>query len=280
MRLAAIDLGGTAVKGAHLCDGKIIRRHRAPTVCVDRQTVLDSVCTVIDACKPFDGIAVSSAGDIDPYRGVCTYATDNLPGFTGLDIRAYLSARYGVPVSVINDGHAALLGEATARTHNEPTVMLTLGTGVGGAYYDGKAVVFGDDFTFGRFGHLPLVENGLKCTCGKRGCIEAYISGSAVVRAASAIDLTPAELFVSDRPQAVAAVETFCRDLAAALETIHAQAPFALCIIGGGVARSAAQWLPVLKKYTTRRVEAATLGDDAGLLGAAAWFREAVCGTM
>ena len=41
MRLAAIDLGGTAVKGAHLCDGKIIRRHRAPTVCVDRQTILD-----------------------------------------------------------------------------------------------------------------------------------------------------------------------------------------------------------------------------------------------
>lgn len=279
MRLAAVDLGGTAIKGARLEDGGPAARAVAPTDARDREAILASLYAVIERLRPFDGIALSSAGDIDPYRGVCTYATDNLPGFTGLALKAALETRYGVRAEVINDGQAALLGEAAAGRLNRPTAMLTLGTGVGGAFYDGEDIVFGEDFTFGRFGHLTLYKGGRPCGCGKKGCIEAYVSGSAVKREAEKLGLAPGELFASDTPAARAAVADFCVCLAAALDTVYAAAPYERMLIGGGVARSARLWLPILEKYTRRKVAAANLGDDAGLSGAAEWFRRRVLWT-
>ncbi len=274
MKIAAVDLGGTAVKGACLHDGNVLRRASAPTVATSRETVLRSLREVIDKLLPADAVALSSAGDIDPYRGVCTYATDNLPAFTGFALKRYLEETYGLPAEVINDGHAALLGEAAARALSQPTVMLTLGTGVGGAYFDGQQIVFGSDFRFGRFGHLPLYENGLPCNCGRQGCIETYVSGSALKRNAARLGLTVEQLFAADTGAAAAEVDRFCCDLAAALERVHEVAPYTLCILGGGVTRSSERWLPVLRKYTSRAVTTAVLGEDAGLQGAAQWWRE------
>lgn len=273
MKIAAVDLGGTTVKGARLRNGAIERRASAPTVAKSRETALQSLREVIDKLLPADAIALSSAGDIDPYRGVCTYATDNLPGFTGLDLKQHIEHTFGLPAAVINDGQAALLGEVTARASTVPVAMLTLGTGVGGAYYDGAQIVFGEDFTFGRFGHLPLHAGGLPCNCGRAGCIEAYVSGSAIARTASRWGLTAGELFAAQTVDAARAADAYCRDLAEALERVHAVAPYQLCILGGGVTRSAKLWMPVLEKYTARAVTVAMLGEDAGIFGAAQWLQ-------
>ena len=74
-------------------------------------------------------------------------------------------------------------------------VMLTLGSGVGGGYYANGEIVSNKENDYGRFGHICLEENGRECTCGKRGCIEMYLSGRAIHRDADKMGIDGADIF-------------------------------------------------------------------------------------
>ena len=126
------------------------------------------------------GIAISSAGQINPYEGEVIFATDNIPNYTGMNPVNMLSSAYQIPVAIENDVNCFLLGEQVIRNLNGNVLALTLGTGIGGAILSNDRLVRGDTYSAGEIGHIQLVKNGLKCTCGNYGCYEQYASTNAL----------------------------------------------------------------------------------------------------
>ena len=112
-RIAALDIGGTKIK-ACLFEGEV------PTQTVEGDTlarkggapaVLERAAALLRPLLPFDFIGVSTAGQVDPGTGVIRYANENLPGYTGMDVKGFFEARFHVPAVILNDVCAAALGE-------------------------------------------------------------------------------------------------------------------------------------------------------------------------
>ena len=144
MKLIGVDIGGTGIKSALIscsrpADGstyKIAHRSSVPTEAkYGREHIVENICKAVDNYRARTDcavIGVGSAGDIDDATGKVTYATSALPGFTGLDLRGALKARFGGRVVVINDASAALIGEVyVGGSTGKRPMMLTLGTGLG-----------------------------------------------------------------------------------------------------------------------------------------------------
>ena len=187
MLIGAIDLGGTHIKyGIYDHNGEEILLQQTPTEAkrggkyiVDKLT---SISHELMGKENISGIAISSAGQIDANRGEVIFATDNIPHFTGFNLKKVISESTGLKVSVENDVNCAALGEhwkGVAKQSNH-FFCLTLGTGIGGAVFlDGK-LYHGANFGAGEIGHMTLFPNGKMCTCGSKGCFEQYASSSAL----------------------------------------------------------------------------------------------------
>ncbi len=280
-----IDLGATNVKGALVGNGVILKTVKTPTDhSCGREGIVRSLKCTLDAliCENADSVAVASAGDIDEKSGVCTYATGNLEGFTGFDFPAFAAEHYRLPCTAINDAFAALLGEmkyGAGRVYQKSrVVMLTLGSGVGGAYWANGKLVSNENNLYARFGHIILHENGFECTCGKRGCAEQYLSGRALNRLAGTYGIGNEEIFPRFRAGDKAAkevVEVYARELDSALDLIDKISPFDVCILGGGVAE--AMDFDDFGARVKKKIIPAQLGNTAGLMGAYAHAEERLC---
>lgn len=190
MQFIVIDIGGTNIKyGVATYDYKtdtkaLLWVKKTPTEAKKGGTVL--IATIKEIVNhliqqdDYDGIAISSAGQIDPYKGSVIYATEGIPNYTGIEVKEMLEATFNIPVTVENDVNSAALGEVWCHDHNEDFIALTLGTGIGGAIiHDGK-ILHGHGFSAGEFGHMALVYDGIACNCGQKGCFERYASSSAL----------------------------------------------------------------------------------------------------
>ena len=236
----------------------------------------------------FCGIVDSSAGRVLSTNAKYEDAPD-------LDLVAWCELEIGVPLFIENDARLALLGErhAGAAQGFDDVVMMTLGTGVGGAAMIDGRLLRGRHQQAGLLGgHLTAVFDGRPCTCGSRGCVEAEASTwalPAVCRdwpgfAESALADEPAldfqALFTRARVHDRVAEEIRDRCLrvwsAAAVSMIHAWDPEVL-VLGGGVMRTPRAVLPHVKEHVERHawtpwgqvtVRAAALGEQAALLGA------------
>jgi predicted NBD/HSP70 family sugar kinase len=145
-----------------------------------------------NADKHFLGLGLGMAGIIDREQGVCRYSPffrwENAP------VRHALAERVAMPVIVENDVNALTIAERWfgAGAGSPNFLVVTLGVGVGmGLMFNGE-LFRGSRHGAGEFGHSTVIENGPLCNCGKRGCVEAYVSEPALRRAASAA--TGAEL--------------------------------------------------------------------------------------
>ncbi|MFI7422707.1 ROK family protein [Nonomuraea sp. NPDC049684] len=132
---------------------------------------------------------VGSAGTVDD-NGVVTHATDALPGWRGTDLASAFTERLGLPVTVLNDVHAWALGEARhgAARGRRLALVLTIGTGVGGALVRDGELLRGRNGMAGSLGHTPAVlppntDADRPCPCGATGHLEAYASGPAILSA-------------------------------------------------------------------------------------------------
>lgn len=270
--ILCFDLGGTGLKGGLVRDGKIGKRVTVPT---DARHGLDGIRATIESGvaafrqDAYSAVGFSTAGDVDAATGSIVYATDNLPGYTGFALSAFVERLTGKPCRALNDGAAALLGELYASGDTAGTVLLlTIGTGIGGGYAENGVVVPPD-----RLGHVQLYADGKPCTCGRRGCIEVYASGTALSASVAehrlpvrGADIWP--LYAAADPNAQQAVYAWLDGLAAGIEKLYAVKPFDRLIVGGGVSDSAAFWLPALQKRLDLPVTAAKLRGDAGIIGA------------
>lgn len=205
----------------------------------------------------------------------------NLPPLEGVNLPRDLSAELGVPVLAINDANAGALGEKRygAGRKYASLIMLTIGTGVGGGLIlDGKLWT-GADGTAGEFGHIPVEPEGRPCGCGSRGCLEQYASATAISGGSGDAAAVASRARQGD-VEALARFAEAGRYLGIAAAGVVNLLNLEGIILGGGVAESFELLAPALRRELDSRtfpvpgarvrVERGELGDDAGVLGAAA----------
>jgi glucokinase len=288
MKAIGIDVGGTGVKGSIIReDGTILYHEIVPTnISQGREGILESIHKVVDLLLHIDqtviGIGIGTAGRVNPAKGEIVFATANLPSWQGTNVKEEIVTRYGLPCVVENDANAALIGELWKWEGSpETAVMLTLGTGVGGANAINGQIINGHHHQSGEWGHVVLVPNGKPCNCGKRGCLEQYLSGTALVQAVlTETDLSfqhGSEIFeeYSKGNQPVKqVVDRYLDHLAIAVYNISVAIDPEVVFIGGGVIDSKSHWWAgfqdKLKEYFVKSsIYPAVLGNKAGMLGAA-----------
>ena len=300
--ILSIDIGGTAVKmGLVDHEGAIHARHEA-SVCFDHyQTPI--LTTVIREAQAFlaregaqiEGIGVSATGQVDDHAGAVIGTNGKIPNYEGAQIKRDMEAAFGVPVFALNDANAAALGECFAGRAKgvQNVLMVTLGTGVGGGIVLGGKIFGGTRGIAGELGHFTLYQDGPRCPCGKRGCFESYAATTALVRrakeATGEADMNGRIVFsrAADGDQAMLAVlSAWIDDIAAGISgLVHIFNP-QMVLIGGGVSAQEALLIAPLRERVLRSVmprfaeclqlEAATLGNDAGMIGAARFYLDCV----
>ncbi len=292
-----IDIGGTNLRCALVRDdAKILSRSRVATAAdwdgFLRQLIsgITALCTEAEVAGYRVGaVGVGMPGLIDPTGEI--FSSVNLPHCEGKNLAAEIGRASGLPVIVANDANAAAYGEFRfgAGRSFPSFLLITIGTGIGGGILlDGKLWA-GDDGFAGEFGHITVEPEGRPCPCGNRGCVEQYASSTAIVAAAREANCWPADQ-ISTEWLANAATGGDRRAAAlfggagralgiAAAAVVNLLNPGAI-IIGGGVAESLGLIVPSMLEEMQRRafrpamkritVLKAEMGDDAGILGAAA----------
>ncbi len=188
---AGIDLGGTFVKcGIVDNNGRLLRKGKVKT-----EGSYENVATTMaeialrlakDEGVQLSGIGVGCPGTIDGKKGVVLYS-NNL-GWKNVPLAKDISKITGVPVAITNDANAAALGESAfgAGKNYKDMILITLGTGVGSGIVIEDQLFEGNKGAGAELGHTVIKMNGERCTCGRKGCLEAYASASALVRQAQA----------------------------------------------------------------------------------------------
>lgn len=183
-----VDIGGTKVLAGVVDEaGRVLRTalRTTPGRRVDVRLVEDALTeAVLEAAggDSIGGVGVAAAGFVDAARRSVRFAP-HLP-WRGEDVRARLEHRWGAPVVLDNDANAAAWAEWTFGAARGATtaVIVTLGTGIGGALVLDGRLHRGFNGMSGEFGHMQVVPGGYACECGRTGCWEQYSSGNALVR--------------------------------------------------------------------------------------------------
>lgn len=282
-KVLGVDIGGTKVRMGVIDDrGQILYDEQIPTQIPLYPYLEENILRVLAAQPEVSAIGVGTHGFVDPKQGKVIYAAETLPGWTDTPVKEWLEKATGKRVEVENDANAVALAEAKfgAARGLDRVVVLTLGTGLGGGVlWDGKLLSGGPHGGAAELGHMILYPNGVKCACGRLGCSEMYVSGTALrrrIREAGLV-ITPPELFENARtdPKARQVVEEFTGDLALVISSLQAAFDMEMVIIGGGVSEAADLWMESLQQQLQPMllnpldVEVARFENDAGILGAA-----------
>ncbi|MCI8404100.1 MAG: ROK family protein [Clostridia bacterium] len=304
-----IDLGGTNIAAGVVNEaGYIIYKSSVSTLakrpideivedmanlCVD--IVDDANCSIAD----IEAVGVGCPGTVDSKSGTVAYSC-NLK-MKNTKLRAMLEKKLGKPVNLENDANAAALGEYTVNGDNADSfVLITLGTGVGGGVIiDGKPYR-GFNCAGGELGHIIINADGEEqCFCGNKGCWEAYASVTALIRRTKqAMQSDSSSMMhkwvqengeVSGRTAfdcakmgdktAKVVVEQYIRYVSYGLISILNIFQPSKILIGGGISKEGDYLLNPLREYVyagdynkyreKTKIEAATLFNDAGIIGAA-----------
>ncbi|UPK42436.1 ROK family protein [Paenibacillus pabuli] len=289
LQVIGVDIGGTGIKGLVINEAGVVlvKATCATEARLGRKAILgqlrELVSELLSSCGEVKALGIASAGRVNVKTGEVIHATSNLPGWQRMPLTEWATGEFGLPSTADNDANAALLGEAWLGTGRgkQNLVMLTLGTGVGGANMAFGRMLRGADWRGGDWGHSVLVPDGRPCNCGKRGCVEQYISGSALLRLAleeKGNTYTHGREIMTAAGQgeeaALYILERYIADLALVIANIAASVDPELIIVGGGVTQDQAIWWPMLttKLHSvglTDRVAVAELGNWAGCFGAA-----------
>lgn len=285
-----LDLGGTKCLGVAVRNDEIVEEFRAETDAAGPAEVIDLLRRVYLQLEKSTGeptaVGVGLPGLVTR-SGVLAYAP-NLPGVEAVQIRRELEAGIGVPVVVDNDAAAAAWGEFRVGAGREADSMLaiTLGTGVGGGIVLGGQLLRGANGFAAEVGHIPFAEDGKPCACGKRGCWEAYASGTALgALAAESLgpETTGEDVTENARrgdPEALAVMKIFAERVARGLGGLIEVLDPELVVIGGGLVEAGDVLLEPVVEALPRfvyswphrpptPVEPALLGERAGAMGAA-----------
>lgn len=305
-----VDIGGTKI-AASIVDstGKVLDKARRETPAQDVAAIANAVAEVAaelqakSSGRTIGGIGVACAGFVDADGEAVVFA----PNLAWRDepLAQRLRDATGLPVTLDNDANAAAWGEFKfgAAREAKDTVMVTLGTGVGGGIVSQDQLTRGAHGMAAEIGHLRVVPDGRRCGCGNRGCWEQYASGTALVREAremvAAQSPHAAELsaLCGGDPQAlngtmittaakagdqasIELLEDIGRWAGEGMASLAAVLDPDMFVIGGGVSAAGDLVLEPARAAFARQLTArghrpmppmviAALGNDAGMIGAA-----------
>ena len=298
MRYAAgIDLGGSFVKFALVSEsGDVFFEDKLQVGGKAREDILETIRIAIQTIltkaseNKLDvaGIGIGTPGII--FDGVVLGGAENLNRWENVDLRSIYSSKFDLPVCIDNDANVMGLGEAIfgAAKGCTDVIFLTVGTGIGGAIIMNGQLYGGYKNRGTELGHVTVNHKGISCSCGGRGCLEAYASTAALIGQYAALSgLNPEEI------DGKYIVDQFNKNEAIAVQSIqehtdylgHAIAGFIntfapqKVIIGGGISEAGRFYIDLIKESAfsyampdcakNTEIVGATLGNRAGYLGAA-----------
>ena len=275
-----VDVGGTRIRVARMTREGSLAARQAEPVARDRDgfvaQLVRLVCAVRDDTTV--GVGIGIPGRVDGRDGSIHSA--GYLDIAGLDLPALLARKTDLPARVENDATMALIAEGHRRPEGADGLiaMATIGTGIGGAILAGGNPCYGSGFA-GQFGHIVVDAAGPACNCGRTGCVETFSSGTALgglIANAGLPRYTTAETLLAKAAagddEAAALLEVWASPLQRALETLVSAIDPRLVLIGGGLGHAmveALARLPRRSRWFDLPVEAAQLGDEAGVTGAA-----------
>ena len=295
-----VDVGGTKVVAAEVsAEGEVLQvaRRMTPGRRVEVELVEDALTQAVEevaAGRRVAGVGLAAAGFVDA---------------AGEQVRARLTERWQVPVFLDNDANCAARAETAygAAVGARDALVVTLGTGIGGAVVLGRQLHRGRNGMAGEFGHMQVVPDGRDCECGGRGCWEQYSSGNALVRLARAalespgaggvlLDLADGDPALVDGPMvteaaaqgdqvALQAFASVGRWLGTGVANLVAAFDPEVVVVGGGVSAAGDLLLEPARAELARSlvgaadrvvppVIRAAHGPEAGAVGAASMVRD------
>ena len=304
-----IDLGGTFIKGGIVDDlGRIILEDKTPTesefgserVAKNISDLAKSLMARLGLqADDMVGLGMGVPGMIDSKAGNVIYS-NNLK-WKDFRIGETVSALTGLTVKIANDANVAALGEAKfgAAKGQDNVVLFTLGTGVGGGIVADGVLMEGNKSAGAEIGHMVIEVGGEQCTCGRKGCLEAYASATALIRDTKRAmeahkDSKMWEIGSLDKvtgktsfdykdvdPYAKAVVDNYVARLACGITNAANIFRPQVVLLGGGVCAQGDNLIKPLQKLVDAEIFAgdlgpqvpvkiAELGNSAGILGAAA----------
>ncbi|MNI11896.1 Beta-glucoside kinase [compost metagenome] len=290
MKILAADIGGTNTKMG-ICDerGNITQfKEYATESLKGGPHVIERLLVQMAAYTDYDAIAISTAGQVNAEEGYIVYANENIPNYTGMKIKEIVENRFHKPVRVENDVNAAALGEAYfgAAESFQDFLCLTFGTGIGGAIVMNRQIYRGANGVAAEFGHmmthpLPGISDG-----ARKPYYETYASTTALIRTAKQADpeCVDGKVFFdkigrgNDSLKQI--LHAWANEVSIGLASlIHIFNPSAI-IVGGGVMEQddLVRLVEVrtkdliMESFSDVRILKASLGNKAGLLGAASLF--------
>ena len=302
-----VDLGGTNIAVGVVDENyHILARHSVPTRAerTSREVVDDMIAAIEEVMKKAGitvkdcrSIGIGSPGTCDTAAGVVVRAY-NL-GWNNVPLCTMLTEYFGIPATVANDANCAALAEtvAGAAVGCRNMVLITLGTGVGGGIIINGQIYAGMRSAGAELGHVVLVLDGEPCTCGRKGCWEAYASVTALIhQAQAAAKKDPGSALnqlnewdgyricrTADEGDETArkVMARWCEYVAAGMtDMVNALAP-EMILVGGGISKQGEKILAPIREYVETHcfgqregavpeIKQAALGNEAGIIGAAA----------
>lgn len=311
MYYLGVDLGGTNIAvGIVTYEGKIIAKKSVKTM-AERpfeeiiKDMADCALSLLAdnniSLDEVQSVGIGSPGALDTENGVLLYA-NNFQNGRNVPMKAILQQYIDKPVYVGNDANVAALGEVIAGAAKgcQNAVMITLGTGVGGGIVINGEIYEGQYSAGAEMGHIILVHDGEQCSCGRKGCWEAYASATALIRQTKAameahpdslmVEIAKTEGKVNGRTSfdaakkgdkaALEVVKNYIEYVAEGIVDIKNVFRPEVVIIGGGVCNEGDYLLNPIKEFVSKngyggnihpeqKIAIAALGNDAGIIGAA-----------
>lgn len=310
MYYIGVDIGGMSIKAGIVDNkGNILVNGKVPTE--QEQGFAHTIVNIADLCRNFldetglseqdiDSIGVVTPGIPDKKNGILIFS-NNLQ-FRNAPIKSELQKYFDLPVYLDNDANAAALAESVAGASKniENSVLITLGTGIGGGIIINNKIYSGFNDAGSELGHMIIVHDGIQCSCGRKGCFEKYASASALIsqtremaekNPGSIINkITDGNLEKIDAKTAFEAqrkgdstadkvVSQYIEYLADGVMNIINFLFPEIIVIGGGVGNEGENLFGPLRKALYKRVythdvaetiiKGAVMGNKAGIIGAA-----------
>ena len=293
-----VDVGGTTIHaGVITDDGQIIKKITSKTIVgqgseIIIDTIIDSINVLLGtmslAADTIGSIGIGFPGTVESSKGIVVFAPNIF--FENVDVRSKIAQSFNCPIYLGQDSRAAAWAEycVGAGTNCNNLAAITIGTGIGcGLIIDGK-IFHGGYNTAGEFGHQLISPNGYPCNCGKKGCLETFSGGLAILREGKKIDANlniqnvkdVYNLALQGNPGALNIADMVVVNLGIGMVNLINLMSIEMITLSGGISNAPDSLLfDPLRKFVEEhaystvakriKIEHSPLGDDAGLIGAA-----------
>ncbi|MGC8587855.1 MAG: ROK family protein [Hydrogenobaculum sp.] len=281
--ILALDVGATHIKSGVVKNDKLEDKTDFETP-KNFEEFLKLLEEITSSYKNIDTLSIAIAGQVDMKKGILKHAP-NL-GWKNINFVELVQNRLKRRIVLINDVRAITYGEYVygGLRGVENGACIFVGTGIGGGVIIDKELRFGCDSNLGEIGHIKLKPNGLKCTCGKRGCFEAYAGGLSLEKYLKKLGYNKSlKDLASDKESKVAkkVFDRFVLYMSYGLASLINMLNPCKIVLGGGVMmgfdflfeeiKSKAISLAINPSVENINIELSKLGNDAGILGAYAF---------